>query len=375
MIEILKCGPLTTVQDAGRFGYRHLGIVQSGVMDSIAHQQANLLLENPLNAAVLEVSLGPLHIKFHHACAIVLMGADFRAILKSAERTCALIPGYIHQIPAGAVLRLAQPSLPGMRLYLAVQGGIDVPEILGSRSTDITAGFGGFGGRALQAGDRLYPGSTAAGMPCSESPADLNARSSKHGVRALAPGSVLRALRGPDYQSFSAEACTVFWQSEWRVSPQSNRMGLRLSGKALHLQTASEYGSGGVMPGVVQVPPDGQPIVLGMDAQTIGGYPRIASVISTDLWQLAYMPPGSKMLFQEVTLEQALQAARKCRRSLQLLEQALQHARLADHLRFEHKHFEHKHFEQQHFEQQHFEQQQHRQHKQSDQQEDNRDAD
>jgi len=184
-------------------------------------------------------------------------------------------------------------------------------------------------------------------------------------VRALAPGSVLRALRGPDYQSFSAEACTVFWQSEWRVSPQSNRMGLRLSGKALHLQTASEYGSGGVMPGVVQVPPDGQPIVLGMDAQTIGGYPRIASVISTDLWQLAYMPPGSKMLFQEVTLEQALQAARKCRRSLQLLEQALQHARLADHLRFEHKHFE----------QQHFEQQQHRQHKQSDQQEDNRDAD
>jgi hypothetical protein len=115
MIEILKCGPLTTVQDAGRFGYRHLGIVQAGAMDSIAQQQANLLLENPLNAAVLEISLGPLHVKFHHACAIVLMGADFRATLKSADKACALMPGYIHQIPAGAVLRLAQPSLPGMR--------------------------------------------------------------------------------------------------------------------------------------------------------------------------------------------------------------------------------------------------------------------
>jgi 5-oxoprolinase (ATP-hydrolysing) subunit C len=334
MIEILKCGPLTTVQDAGRFGYRHLGIVQAGAMDSIAQQQANLLLENPLNAAVLEISLGPLHVKFHHACAIVLMGADFRATLKSADKACALMPGYIHQIPAGAVLRLAQPSLAGMRAYLAVQGGFDVPEILGSRSTDVTAGFGGFLGRALQAGDRLHTG--AAGVP-DDSPADLHTRNGGHGVRPLTPGSVLRALRGPDYQSFSAQACNDFWQSEWRVSPQSNRMGLRLSGKALRLLTTSEYSSGGVMP----VPPDGQPIVLGADAQTIGGYPRIASVIATDLWQLAYMPPGSKIFFQEVSLEQAHQAARKCRQSLQLLEQSLRRARMIDreHLQPEqHKH-------------------------------------
>lgn len=339
MIEILKCGPLTTVQDAGRFGYRHLGIVQAGVMDSIAQQQADLLLENPLNAAILEVSLGPLHLKFHHACAIVLMGADFRATLKSADKACALMPGYIHRIPAGAVLRLARPSLPGMRAYLAVQGGFDVAEILGSRSTDITAGFGGFNGRALQAGDRLHTRTNAAEMSSAspsespvDSPAEQNARSSKHGVRPLASGSVLRALRGPDYQSFSADSGTDFWHLEWRVSPQSNRMGLRLSGKALRLQTVTEYSSGGVMPGVVQVPPDGQPIVLGPDAQTIGGYPRIASVISADLWQLAYMPPGSKMLFQEVSLEQAHQAARKCRQSLQLLEQSLQRAHKADRL-------------------------------------------
>jgi len=344
MIEILKCGPLTTVQDAGRFGYRHLGVVQSGVMDSIAQQQANLLLENPLNAAVLEISLGPLHIKFHHACAIVLMGADFRATLKSADQVCTLMPGYIHRIPAGSVLKLAQPSLPGMRAYLAVRGGVEVPEILGSRSTDITAGFGGFSGRVLQAGDRLQVGAdiSATAMPAESTaasphdrPADSPAQGkaqSRHGVRPLAPGSVLRALRGPDYQSFSPQACTSFWQSEWRVSPQSNRMGLRLSGKALRLHTSREFSSGGVMPGVVQVPPDGQPIVLGTDAQTIGGYPRIACVISADLWQLAYMPPGGKMLFQEVSLEQAHQAARKCRQSLQMLEQSLRLARLADRL-------------------------------------------
>ncbi len=342
MIEILKCGPLTTVQDAGRFGYRHLGIVQAGVMDQIAQQQANLLLENPPDAAVLEVSMGPLHIKFHHACAIVLMGADFRASVKSADKAHNLMPGYIHEIPAGAVLRLARPSLPGMRTYLAVQGGFDVPEILGSRSTDISAGFGGFSGRAVQAGDRLKTGSITAGTvstpPNESTNDDLNlrssarnsTRSSKYGVRPLAPGCVLRALRGPDYQSFSSEAWADFWQSEWRINPQSNRMGLRLNGKALSLQKVEEYSSGGVMPGVVQVPPDGQPIILGTDAQTIGGYPRIASVISTDLWQLAYMPPGSKLLFQEVSLEQAHQAARKCRQSLQLLEQSLQRARQAD---------------------------------------------
>lgn len=339
MIEILKCGPLTTVQDAGRFGYRHLGIVQSGVMDLIAQKQANLLLENPPNAAVLEVSMGPLHIKFHHACAIVLMGADFRATLKCADKGSSLIPGFTHQIPAGAVLRLARPSLPGMRAYLAFQGGVDVPEILGSRSTDITAAFGGFGGRALQAGDRLHTGMRPAPppVPLPDGPDDSGTlstnQSSKHGVRPLAPGSVLRALRGPDFHSFSTEACIDFWQSEWRISPQSNRMGLRLSGKALSLQMAEEYSSGGVMPGVVQVPPDGQPIVLGTDAQTIGGYPRIASVITTDLWRLAYMPPGSKLLFQEVSLEQARQAARKCGLSLQLLEQSLQRARQADCLR------------------------------------------
>jgi 5-oxoprolinase (ATP-hydrolysing) subunit C len=326
MLEILKCGPLTTVQDAGRPGYRHLGIVHSGVMDPIALQQANLLLENPHDAAVLEVSMGPLHIRFHQCCAIVLMGADFRATFKAADKACTLMPGYIHQIPAGAVLRLARPSLPGMRAYLAIRGGIDVPGILGSRSTDISAGFGGFQGRALQAGDRLHIGKDPDGEVDSadHTPASPSAR---QGVRPLAPGSVLRALRGPDYETFTAEAHNSFWHSEWRISPQSNRMGLRLGGRSLSSRHAGPANSGGVMPGVVQVPPDGQPIILGVDAQTIGGYPRIASVIAADLWQLAYMPAGSKLLFEEVTLDQAYLAAQKCRQSLQLLAHSLERAR------------------------------------------------
>ena len=328
MIEIVKCGALTSVQDRGRFGHRHLGIVQAGIMDWIAQHQANLLLGNALNAAVIEVSLGPLHMKFHTTADIVLMGADYRATLKTSapasDRAPTLLPGYIHRIPAGGIVRLTRPSLPGMRCCIAVSGGIDVPEVLGSRSTDLAAGFGGHAGRALQAGDLLHTGSSTV----ADSPA-LYCGTSRPGIRPLRPGSLLRAVRGPEYSLFRPEAAAELWRGQWRIDPQSNRMGLRLTGRALRLQRDLNLSSVAVLPGTVRVPPDGQPIVLANDAQTMGGYPRIASVIAADLWQLAYMPPGSNVLFQEVSLEEALRLSSKCRRLLQLLEQSLLRWRVA----------------------------------------------
>ncbi len=332
-MEVLKCGPMTTVQDAGRVGYRHLGVARAGVMDVIAQQQANLLLNNCANAAVLEVSLGPLHMQFHAATFLVLMGADYQATMKYGSQGSfqrrKLLPGYVEQVPAGAIVRLTRPALPGQRAFVAVQGGFDVPTILGSRSTDLSAGFGGHQGRALQAGDVLPLGpQTSPGLDgCDDADSDGGAGRSRLGIRPLAPNCVLRAIPGPDHSDLAPQLRKQFWQNEWRVHPQSNRMGLRLAGRTLRQAALPQKPSAGVLPGMVQLPPDGQPIVLGCDAQTIGGYPCIAAIIDSDLWQLAYMPPGTGLMFRRVSLQQAHEAARQHSRSLQLLEETLKRAR------------------------------------------------
>ncbi len=321
MIEVLKCGAMTTVQDAGRVGYRHLGVVRAGAMDWLVCQQANLLLANAPDAAVLELTLGPLHLKFHQDSAIVLMGADFAARLQPADNVstpAALSPGFIHVVPAGSILTMKRAALPGMRAFLAIAGGFDVPVVMGSRSTDTSAGFGGFQGRDLQKGDRLVVGSQ------NELIRNRSSGDSKTpGIRPLAPDSILRALPGPDYSAFTEQAQADFWDSAWRVSPNSNRMGTRLIGSKLSLLADLELASAGTLPGLVQVPPDGQPIILGYDAQTVGGYPRIACVIAADLWQLAYMPPGSTLYFQQVSLQEAHAAMHDQERKLSRLQDSL----------------------------------------------------
>ena len=297
-MEVLRSAPLLTIQDLGRHGWRHLGVPRCGVMDTLALQQANLLLGNDLNAAALEITSGPLLLRFTGPTCIVLMGADMRAsCLEADTRTVKkqhLLPGFVVSLEAGDCLQLQHAPVPGQRALLAVAGGFDIEPVLGSRSTDLINGFGGLGGRALRSGDKVPTGT--------DQPPECDTR----GVRQQSWTSVLRILPATDFRRFDERARSALLETPWRVHQDSNRMGLRLSGESLTLGARPErHLSMGVLPGLIQVPPDGQPVILAADAQTTGGYPAIASVISADLWQLAYMTPGTPVYFTEVSLAEA----------------------------------------------------------------------
>lgn len=302
MFEVLQPGVQTTVQDLGRPGLRHLGVAGGGALDVPALQRANALLGNAPGAPGLEVVLGPLSLRFVAAGWLAITGADFAATLDGR----ALAPGYRAPFAPGQVLQLQAQARQGARAYLALGGGLVVPAVLGGSGTDVQAGFGGWQGRALRRGDRLAWGAAA----------PLQRRL---GLEPVLASSTLRALPGPDHTAFGIRARQVFWDSEWRLSPNSNRMGARLSGPSLPRPGLSELPSHAVLPGDVQVPPAGQPIVLMADAQSTGGYPRIASVIQADLWQLAQTPVGQPLRFVAVSREQALAALKQAREELATL--------------------------------------------------------
>ena len=291
MLKVLRAGMQTTVQDLGRDGYRQLGVSQSGALDAPALRIANLLVGNEENAAGLEITLGQFSVQFTKKGWIALTGAGSHATLDGVS----LWTGWRYPVKSGQVLTMKMP-LRGMRSYLAVAGGIKVPEVLNSRSTDIKAAFGGFEGRALQEGDVLAAGKASRELQKST------------GVKQLLFGNRIRALPGPEYQEFSEDARDAFWRTAWQLSPQSNRMGYRLHGHELTRDNKREMLSHGLVPGVVQVPHGGQPIVLMADAQTTGGYPRIGCVIEADLYNLAQIRLGMPIHFVKCTVEEALHA-------------------------------------------------------------------
>lgn len=326
MMEVLLSAPMLTIQDSGRQGWRHLGVPRCGMMDGLAFAQANLLLGNHENAAALEITMGPVVVKFHQNTCIVLMGADMQADIYGDDQMTLkqkkLIPGFVYALEAGDCLRMNQAAQPGQRAMLIVAGGLDVEPVMGSRSTDLMNSFGGFEGRALRTGDKV---------PIGPSPehAASPAYHRKAGVRQHSWNHELRIMPGPDYSLFNQQARTLLLESRWTVSPDCNRMGLRLQGEALKQQPVSANSSTrhlsiGVLPGLIQVPPDGQPIILAADAQTTGGYPAIASIISCELWQLAYMTPGTRIRFAEVSLAEAHGLASHQQHQLQKLRDSLQ---------------------------------------------------
>lgn len=308
MIEVLRASPLLTVQDTGRTGLRHLGVPLAGMMDTPALMAANLLLGNPIDAAGLEVSFGPTWFKAHQDIQIVLMGTDMRARLMTPDGKHSiqdyLAPGFIHDIPAGHRIHCQAAADPGQRSCLAVAGGIDVPLVMGSRSTDLNNGFGGYQGRTLRAGDMLP---VAISSRQSNRQPDKGARA--HGIRQAQASMTLRTVTGAEYDAFTDRSQSALWHTEWQVTPLSNRMGLRLNGESLKLQQHNDRQSSGVLPGVIQIPHDGQPIILANDGQTTGGYPHIASVVAADLWQLAYLSPGTVINFAQVSIDDALALA------------------------------------------------------------------
>lgn len=293
MIEVLQPGVQTSVQDRGRPGLRHLGVAAGGALDAEALALANALLGNAPDAAVLEVCQGPVRLRLHGTGWLALSGADFEARLAGRP----LLPGWRAPWRQDDALELAPRPRQGACAYLAVAGGLDVPLRLGGRGTDLAGAWGGWHGRALRSGDLLPHG--AAARP-------LNGRL---GVAPLPLARTLRAMPGPEHDShFDAATQAGFWRSSWRVSPQSNRMGARLVGPMLARKRSDELPSHAVLPGVVQVPGGGQPIALRADAQTTGGYPRIAVVIAADLPALAQVPAGATLQFERVDADTARQA-------------------------------------------------------------------
>jgi antagonist of KipI len=299
-LEVVEGGLLTTVQDRGRPGRRRWGVGAAGAMDARALAAGNCVVGNAADAAGLECTAAGPALRFLAPSTFAVTGADLGATLHRADLgPWPVPPGVRVRAREGNVLSFAGRRR-GCRAYVALGGGIDVPLVLGSRSTDLPGGFGGFLGRALRAGDHLALGSQAT-VPAAEAP-DAGSPPSDE-------VTTLRVVLGPQDDHFAPEALQRFLSTEYRVAATSDRVGCRLQGPALPHAGPSEIVSDGMLPGCVQVPPDGQPIVMGPDSPTTGGYPKIATVITADRPRLAQLLPGqARVRFESVTVEQALRA-------------------------------------------------------------------
>ncbi|SDZ46835.1 biotin-dependent carboxylase uncharacterized domain-containing protein [Variovorax sp. YR634] len=323
MIVIRKPGVLASVQDLGRHGHRQLGICPGGALDVLALTLANRLVGNADGAAGLELTMGGCELQFEADTRIALTGDDFSASLDGVP----LWPCWSVPVAAGQTLRLAGANAPGvkkvgLRSWLAVAGGIDVPQILGSRSTDLKAGFGGHEGRALRKGDRLPTGASPLNAAQRERRA-FGLRGPDWGPNEDDGAIALRVLPGPEFELFTLAAREQLWGERWRITPQSNRMGSRLAGAELKRKRGGDMLSSGVIPGTIQVPPSGQPIILMGDAQTTGGYPRIGVIIRADLWKLAQAPLNGRLRLVQVDQPQALAAWADQQRYLSQVAQGL----------------------------------------------------
>ena len=289
---------LTSVQDLGRTGFREFGVSRSGALDSFALRVANLLVGNDEGAAALEITLGGLRLCFNDERIVAWCGGGFDVQVDSRP----LPPGHRAHLQAGDELKFGQPKI-GCRAWLAISGGIDVPVVLGSRSTDLRANFGGFEGGALRDGDviplRSRPGSPTPATGISPWTA------SHDWVSPARLDPTLRFVRGCHWERFNPSTLQRFTSEAFTVSPDSDRMGVRLDGPELRRTDESDLISEAVAPGTIQVPPSGKPIVLLGDCQTIGGYLRIAHVITVDLGMAAQLRAGDHVRFCEVSLADA----------------------------------------------------------------------
>jgi antagonist of KipI len=313
----------TTIQDRGRWGHQASGVPVAGPMDRDSHEAANAAVGNPRDAATLEVTLAGPELRFDHGAVVAVAGADISA---SVDGTA--LPGHSAcVVRPGSTLHFGERKR-GARAYVAFDGGIDVPRVLGSRATHALSGLGGIDGRALTAGDRFPLGVQG---PVE---ADLSASARLRRTRRSAPGEVgqvrpggpegpplrpsvrLRVLPGPQDDRFPSAAMEQLRRSRFRVSPQSNRMGYRLEGERLPAAMAPEMISGAAFTGGIQVPPSGEPILLMADRQTTGGYPQIATVITADLPQAGQLAPGDWVEFEVCTRSEAMTALAARQRSL-----------------------------------------------------------
>lgn len=312
LFQVEGPGVLTTVQDLGRPGYAHSGLCAGGAYDKHAAIRANALLGNDPNAALLEITWTGPTLRVLHSTTIALEGADFGCKVDGVS----VPPSMSWFVRGGATISFSKssPARSGARAYLAVLGGIDVPPVLGSRSTYLPAALGGYMGRALWAGDQLQVG------PHAYSQSEVAGRLwlGKSEV-SLTPVATLRFTRFRGAGSLPNRAIQTLTTKQWQVSGHSDRMGTRLNGENGHgINTGSkEMVSFGVVRGAIQLPPDGNPVLLGVDHQTTGGYPLLGVIAQADFPLLAQLRPGDWLRFTEITIEQARLALAKSNHELQ----------------------------------------------------------
>lgn len=320
-VRVIKPGLLTTIQDLGRYQYQQYGVVVGGAMDSLSLQVSNLLVGNYKNAAALEVTLiGPV-LQFSSDTWIAVCGADFNGYMElSNQEKVPLALWRPVLVPKGAQVHLGA-SQRGARSYMAVEGGICVEPVLGSKSTYLRAGIGGWQGRALQSGDALPIGPQTSALSLWQGHVSWSA---SHSIRPhLTQEVVVRVVPGPEYDRFTEESQRRFFSKEFLVTPQSDRMGYRLQGPSIQLEGQYDMLSDAIVLGAIQVPPDGQPIVLMADRQTTGGYPRIGVVATIDIPLIAQLRPGQRVRFIPISIEQAQKQLSRLTRHLQELEMGI----------------------------------------------------
>ena len=277
-LTVLDSGPLTTIQDGGRRGYAHLGVPRSGWLDAPAARLANRLVGNDAGAALAETTVGGVTFRAEAALTVAVTGAEADVLVDGHG----VAWGEPVSLPAGAVLRVG-PARRGVRSYVAVAGGLDVPPVLGSRSTDRLSGLGPpplADGQVLPVGPGRRP-----------HPLDV--------PRVAAADGVLRVAAGPR-EDWVRGGVRRLVEAAWTVAPDSDRVALRLAGASLDRARSGELPSEGLVLGAVQVPPDGQPLVFLADHPTTGGYPVIGIVAPVDLWQCAQLRPGESVGFRQV---------------------------------------------------------------------------
>lgn len=308
-ISVLSSGLLTTIQDLGRIGYQKYGVIVSGAMDTYAMRLSNIMVGNDENESVLEMTLIGPSLKLEKGTLFSLTGGNLSPTINEIK------------VPMGRPIYLTKDCIlkfgsciKGCRSYLAVAGGFDVPKVMGSKSTYLRAGFGGFNGRALRKDDVLSIGVKSQlsheiikKMEDIEDNGDFVSSGwyMKNFMMQNPDSTVIRVFEDRQFNAISEESINKFFNSKFNVENQSDRMGYRLSGEKIQLKEKLEMISEEVSVGTIQIPPDGNPIILLADRQTAGGYPKIAHVASVDIQKIVQLKPNDKITFKKITLKEA----------------------------------------------------------------------
>ncbi|RFU62077.1 5-oxoprolinase subunit C family protein [Peribacillus glennii] len=309
MITIIKPGILTSIQDLGRYGFQKYGVIASGAMDQSAHRIANLLVGNEENAATLEITLLGPAIAFNEDALISICGGDLSATI-NGQAVRRWRPVFVR---GGSTLKFG-PGKAGCRAYIAVAGGFDVPVVMNSKSTYLRAEIGGFSGRALKEGDQIAWSShgNLSGIMIKHLKSNLKDHffmecdwSAAGDLIDYTSRRSIRVMEGRQFELFTKGSQEKFFSEPFTVTSESDRMGYRLKGPLLTMEKAEEMISEAVSFGTIQVPSEGNPIVLLADRQTTGGYPKIGQIAAVDLPYLAQAKPGDRVYFTKVTLDEA----------------------------------------------------------------------